>query len=149
MECIWQDGGVPDLPRLFDDLVRVEILLWDAVDRRLRRDLDLPLGRFEALRAVSGSSTSRVQDVAGALAITVGAASKLVDRLETSGLCARRAHPTDRRSSLVTLTDAGRDVLAAATAAVDDELGHRLDAPELDAHRLAELLAHLRAHLSG
>jgi len=141
---------VPDLRRLFDDLVRVEIVLWDALDRRLRHDLDLPLGRFEALQAVARTPTARVQDVADALAITVGATSKLVDRLEGSGLCERRPHPTDRRSSAIALTAAGRRTLDAAEALVDDELAHRLDGlTPADLGALAALLATTRARLGA
>ncbi|HEY3164441.1 MAG TPA: MarR family transcriptional regulator [Candidatus Limnocylindrales bacterium] len=36
----------------------------------------------------------------------------LVDALETAGLVERRAHPTDRRATLVTLTDAGVQLAA-------------------------------------
>ena len=36
----------------------------------------------------------------------------LVDALETAGLVERRSHPTDRRATLVTLTDAGAQVAA-------------------------------------
>lgn len=139
---------VPELRRLFDDLVRVEIALWDAVDRRLRRDLGLPLGRAEVLRVVATTPSCRVQDVAGALSITVGAVSKLVDRLEASGLCARRAHPGDRRSSLVELTEEGRRVHTAAETILQDELDRRLgELPGLG--ELASFLAATRAHLAA
>lgn len=140
---------VPDLRALFDDLVRVEIALWDAVDRRLRRDLDLPLGRAEVLRVMAATPSCRVQDVAEALAITVGAASKLVDRLEAGGFCVRRAHPGDRRSSLLEPTEEGRRVHAAAAAALEDELAHRLGALSVrDLGALASLLATTRERLA-
>jgi DNA-binding MarR family transcriptional regulator len=147
-EWIWQDYPVADLRELFDDLVRVEIGLWEAVDRRLRDDLGLPLGRFEALQAIARTPTARVQDVADAIMITVGAASKLVDRLEGGGLCERRPHPTDRRSSAIALTAAGRRTLDDAAALVDDELAHRLDGLGPDeVSALAALLATTRARL--
>ena len=137
---------MPDLRALFDDLVRLEITLWDAVDRRLRRDLDLPLGRAEVLRIVTTTPSCRVQDVAAALGITVGAVSKLVDRLEAADLCVRRAHPDDRRSSLLDVTDAGREAAAAADAAVRDELARRLDSLSVrDLDRVASLLGSIRA----
>jgi DNA-binding MarR family transcriptional regulator len=41
------------------------------------------------------------------LQITVGAASKVVDRVEAAGHCARQPDPRDRRSSLLVLTPAG------------------------------------------
>jgi DNA-binding MarR family transcriptional regulator len=88
----------------------------------------------------------RVQDVAAALGITVGAVSKLVDRLEAADLCVRRAHPDDRRSSLLDATDAGREAAAAADVAVRDELAQRLDSLSVrDLDRVATLLGSIRA----
>lgn len=115
-----------DLRALFDNLVRLEITLWEAVDRRLQEEMDLRLGRAEVLRVVVTTPSCRVQDVARALSITVGAASKLVDRLEAAGLCRRRAHPDDRRASLIDPTEAGSNAYASAEAALYDELAHRL-----------------------
>ena len=39
------------------------------------------------------------------------------DGLETSGLVVRRPHPTDRRATLVTFTDAGSRIAAEMAAA--------------------------------
>ena len=35
--------------QLFDDLIRFETELWDAVDERLRADVELPLSWFEPM----------------------------------------------------------------------------------------------------
>jgi DNA-binding MarR family transcriptional regulator len=72
------------------------------------------------------------------LQITVGAASKLVDRLERAGLAVRSAHPSDRRSMLIALTEAGQLCYAQAAAAAQAELEHMLS-PILDQNRVAEL----------
>lgn len=133
------------LSALFDDLVRVEIVLWDAVDRRVRADVGLPLGRVEALRVVATTSPCRVQEVAVALRITVGAASKLTDRLVTAGLVERQVHPSDRRSSLLRATDEGERAHVAATAAADDELRRLLGDDDVSA--LGPVLAGLRDRL--
>ena len=89
-----------DLKVLFNELIRLEIELWDAVDKRLRTDCDLPLSRFEPMQVIARYPECRVQDIAHELAITVGGVSKLVDRIEASGHCRRRANPKDRRSSI-------------------------------------------------
>ena len=52
--------------------------------------------------------------------------SKIVDRIEAAGYCARYANPSDRRSSILALTPAGKRLLPKITATVDDELGARL-----------------------
>jgi DNA-binding MarR family transcriptional regulator len=127
-----------DLKVLFHDLVRAEIELWDAIDARLKRACDLPLGRFLPMRIIAGTPSCRVLDIAGGLSITVGAASKSVDRIEAAGHCLRRPHPDDRRSSIIELTTAGRSLLDSATGAYQSELEARL-AARLSAGELATL----------
>jgi DNA-binding MarR family transcriptional regulator len=108
-------GTWPQLFELYDAVVRLETEMWNAADAHLRADAGLPLGRFEVLNAVEDiGSGCRVVDLGVRLVITVGAASKLVDRLEAGGLLVRRDNPDDRRSSLLALSDEGRTVLARA-----------------------------------
>jgi DNA-binding MarR family transcriptional regulator len=139
--------SVVDLRFLFSELTRFETEIWNAVDARLRADCDLPLHHFEPMQVMSRRSACRVQDIADELVITVGGTSKLVDRIEASGYCRRRANPDDRRSSIVHLTAAGKRILAKATTVFDDELERRLGAavPERSLQQLATTLARLRA----
>ncbi|WP_420124442.1 MarR family winged helix-turn-helix transcriptional regulator, partial [Nakamurella sp.] len=44
--------------------------------------------------------------------------TNIVDRLEADGLARRLPHPSDRRTTLVELTELGRERLTAATEAV-------------------------------
>lgn len=111
---------------VFQELVRLETELWDAVDARLRAEHGLPLGRFEPMRVVDERGACRVQDIAQQLSITVGGASKLIDRIEADGLCRRTPHPGDRRSSLIELTSAGALLLANCTTTFQAELDTRL-----------------------
>ena len=111
-----------DLTSLFTDLVRLETRLYNVLDARLKKEHDLPLGQFEFLRFIASRGTARVYDLAHQMAITVGATSKAVDRLEAAGRCRRTANPDDRRSSLVTVTPEGERVLAEATPTVEAEL---------------------------
>ena len=135
-----------DLTSLFTDLVRLETRLYTALDARLKAEHDLPLGQFEFLRVIAARGDARVYDLAHDIAITVGATSKAVDRLESAGRCRRTANPTDGRSSLVELTPAGAAILAAATPTVEDELntwiGSILPATVVD--QLATSLSMLR-----
>jgi len=138
---------VDDVVALFGVLIRFETELWSAVDSRLRQDLDLPLTRFEPMQVMAHRRTCRVQDVATDLVITVGGASKLVDRIEAAGLCRRRANPGDRRSSLVELTPTGERLLAEATAVLEDELQARITdvLPQPIIGQFASILRRLRA----
>lgn len=118
-----------DLTALYDNLVRYEIDLWNAIDAVLRAECGLQLTWFEILRLLSVHDGGvRVQDIAAEFAITVGGTSKVVDRIEASGYCARHANPDDRRSSLVALTPTGRQVLAAGAIVFDRELDQRIGA---------------------
>jgi DNA-binding MarR family transcriptional regulator len=115
-----------DLLDLFDQLVRFETELWNAVDARLRTEFDLPLSRFEPMQVIARRPSCRVYDIAEELSITVGGTSKLVDRIEAAGHCVRRANPGDRRSSIIELTTAGRRVVAKAAKVFESELQARI-----------------------
>jgi DNA-binding MarR family transcriptional regulator len=63
------------------------------------------------------------------IVITVGGASKVVDKVEAAGLCRRNPNPTDGRSNLIQLTEPGVGLLAAA------DVTFRLPSPPLWARR--------------
>jgi DNA-binding MarR family transcriptional regulator len=128
---------------LLHELTRLETELWNAVDARLRAELDAPLSRYETLRIVDATADCRVLDIAQTLAITMGGASKLADRVEADGLIQRRSNPADGRSTFLTLTDAGRDLLARAVVIVDAELERRID-PVLRGHTLGAFIESLQ-----
>lgn len=115
--------------RWLNDLVRLEILLWERVDAHLRSDPGITMAQFEALFAVAdaGRDAVRVGDLASALAITVGGASKLADRVVAAGLLTRTPDPDDRRASRLTLSPAGRTALTAATRTYEKCLADLLD----------------------
>ena len=111
----------------FDVLVRYETQLWNHLDLRLAQAGAVSLATLTGLRVVRRhTGTCRVQEVRTDLGITVGAASKFVDRLERDGLVVRSAHPQDRRSSLITLTSAGEAALDAAATVTEGALTEHL-----------------------
>jgi DNA-binding MarR family transcriptional regulator len=136
-----------DLRQVFNDLIRFEIELWNAVDARLKREFNLPLTHFEPMSVMDRLSKCRVYDIASELGITTGGTSKLVDRIEASGYCRRLPNPDDRRSSLLELTPDGRRLFVEAGKAFDDELQRRLGAavPERTLRQFAATLGRLRA----
>lgn len=136
-----------DFRRLFNDIIRFEIELWNAVDTRLRNEFGLPLTHFEPMSVMERLPRCRVYDIANQLGITTGGTSKLVDRIEANGYCRRLPNPHDRRSSLLELTPEGRRLLAEAGVAFDEELQRWLGAavPERTLRQFAATLTRLRA----
>jgi MarR family transcriptional regulator, organic hydroperoxide resistance regulator len=138
--------AAPDLKIFFSELVRLETELWDAVEERLRKDHGVNLPTFEFVQVISRVPHCRVQDIAAELSITVGGTSKIVDRIEAAGLCSRRANPSDRRSSIIELTAAGKRLATRAAATVDDELRRRVGTamPESSLAQFTKTLTKLR-----
>ncbi|HEY0938066.1 MAG TPA: MarR family winged helix-turn-helix transcriptional regulator [Trebonia sp.] len=139
--------SAPDLKIVFSELVRLETGLWNAVEARLRSDHGVTLPFFEFMRIIARGPGCRIQDITAELGITVGGASKVVDRIEAAGYCSRQANPDDRRSSIITLTPAGKRLLPKVTATVDDELQVRLGSrlPDRSLAQLMRILSRLRA----
>lgn len=80
----------------------------------------LSVHQFRALRLIAGTSEAgrrardeplRISDVAERMKIANRSATDVIDHLETKGFVRRVAHPTDRRSIMVELTDHGSGVL--------------------------------------
>jgi MarR family transcriptional regulator, organic hydroperoxide resistance regulator len=133
-----------DLRRVFNDLGYVHAQLALAVNRRLRAEFHISAVLFDVMTVIGDKPSCRVHDLAAELGVSAGGISKLVDRLEASGLCRRLPNPSDRRSSLVELTDAGARTRTGASRAVDEELSDVL-AGSLSAGEISALAATLRA----
>ena len=133
---------------LFDALLRYETDLWNHVNQRLREAGGPTLAVLSALRVIGRYSPSaRVQELRDELRITVGAASKLVDRLEKDGLAQRHPHPSDRRSSFVSLSGAGEQALEFGLRIMQDALDEHLAGE--DPTDLVSALQRLDGRLSG
>ena len=137
---------MPDYRNLFNDFVRLEIELWNDCEGRLLNEFDIPFSYYEIMSVIDQVTSCRVHDIATTLAITTGGASKLIDRIEAAGLCRRRPNPDDRRSSLLELTTTGRELLGAASVAVEEELDRRFgELPDRTLQQFATTLRRLRA----
>ncbi|MFI6948164.1 MarR family winged helix-turn-helix transcriptional regulator [Streptomyces sp. NPDC050422] len=123
--------GIADLQGFFADLVRCETRLYNALNDRLRERHGIVTSQFEFLRFLREHPGSRVADLAAEFAIGAGATSKGADRLEKQGWIVRQTNPTDRRSSLLALTDDGSQLLDAAettfTEGLSELVGGALD----------------------
>lgn len=77
----------------------------------------ITFARYEVLMLLwfssRGSLPMRV--IGSRLQVHPTSVTNAVDRLEEAGLVRREPHPTDRRATLVAITDAGREIAASAT----------------------------------
>lgn len=108
-----------DTCTLFATLIDTEVRAWSAVESALSEAGNaLTLGRFLVLRTVRDTPACRIQEVAASQGITLGAASRLVDRLHRDGLLTRTRCTHDRRATILTVTEAGLAHLEAAAQIV-------------------------------
>jgi DNA-binding MarR family transcriptional regulator len=124
-----------ELAGFFDDLVRCETRLYNAVGEKLRAEHGITASGFEALRYLRDHPRSRVADVAAAFAAGIGAISKGIDRLEARGWVTRHPNPADGRSSLISLTPSGKELVTHAERTFNERL-HDLIAPSVSADQV-------------
>jgi DNA-binding MarR family transcriptional regulator len=104
-------------------LMRAQQIMLARVEEVLRPH-GLTFARYELLMLLLFSRTgslplSRVGD---RLQVHPASVTNVVDRLEQQGLVRRAPHPSDRRATLAELTDAGRELAAAATKDLNREV---------------------------
>lgn len=109
----------------------------DSWRRAVIEQTGLPFSRIRILRRLARKPMT-VKQVAHAATIDAPAATVAVNDLEERGLVLRETDPTNRRCKVVSLTDAGREMVRAIDA-VDNPAPHALAA--LDDAQLKELKA--------
>ncbi len=67
--------------------------------------------QFAVLTALARQRPLKMSEVAGVLRVSLPAVTNLVDRLERKGFLRRKAHPKDRRVTLLDLTPKGLGVV--------------------------------------
>lgn len=138
-----------DLVAFFDDLVRSETRLYNAVDDALRAEHGIAASQFEMLRYLAAKPGARVIDIAENFVAGVGAISKGVDRLVERGLARRHPNPSDGRSSLVSLTDEGERLVGEAETVFRAQLDALIPIPRAKWEAAAAVLSELRASLEA
>jgi DNA-binding MarR family transcriptional regulator len=130
-----------DHVHLFDRLLEIALLIQEDLANFFTAT-GLTAARTHLLWELHRLGPSTQQALAMALNVTPRNVTGLVDALQASGFVERRLHPSDRRATLVTLTELGtkttaemvrgRELIASELAAGfnNDELGqfrHNLD----------------------
>ncbi|ARC58584.1 Multiple antibiotic resistance protein MarR [Frondihabitans sp. 762G35] len=88
----------------------------DAAHRRIRHRLAHDLGfstvELTAVFVIGNTEECTPKQLSAELDLSTGAITAMVDRLERAGQVERIAHPTDRRSQILTLTFRGEEAMA-------------------------------------
>lgn len=102
-------------------VMRVQQIIQAAVDAALKPH-KLTFARFEALVLLTFARRSSLpmRVMGERLQLHPTSVTNIVDRLESDGLVKRIPHPSDRRTTLVEITDEGRQRCAEATQAVNE-----------------------------
>jgi MarR family transcriptional regulator, 2-MHQ and catechol-resistance regulon repressor len=102
-------AGTPDLSGTHLWLVMMKA--HRALQRRAIQSVEsfeVGLSEFGVLEMLLHKGPQPVNEIGRRIGLTSGAITAAVDRLESCGLVARGAHPTDRRTRVVRLTAPGR-----------------------------------------
>lgn len=139
----WADAA--DGMAAVTSLMRAHQIALSRVDAALR-PFDLTFARYEVLMQLrfSGAGALSLSRIGSRLQVHPTSVTSAVDRLQAQGLVQRTPHPTDRRTTLATLTDAGRARADEATAALNEQVFSQPGLPGPDVKGLIDLLAGLR-----
>lgn len=119
---LWEDRiGPSGTMSAVTGLMRVQQIIQSAVDTALKPH-GLTFARYEALVLLTFARSARLpmRVMGERLQLHPTSVTNIVDRLEKDGLVKRVPHPTDRRTTLVEITDDGRARREAATTAVTE-----------------------------
>ena len=132
-------------------LIEVGSLLRHAVEQQLREAGDLSYVQFQLLARLGSSSTGshRMTDLADGVVYSRSGLTYQAGLLEKAGLVTRTPSADDERGTTVTITDAGRAVLARVFPGHIELLLQLMFAPLTrgDVQSLAEVLGSVRDHM--
>ena len=133
-------------------LIEVTSLLRHAIEQQLREAGDLSFVQFQILSRLdlhSSTGSHRMTDLADAIVYSRSALTYQAGLLEKTGLVTRSPTAGDERGITVTITDAGRALLAKVMPGHTEVVSRLLFEPlsRDDAEALAGLLAPVRDHM--
>lgn len=139
----WEDVAAP--MAAVTSIMRAQQILLARAHKALK-PFSLTFARFELLALLDFSREGRMpMSKAGALLqVHPTSVTNAVDRLEAAGFVSREPHPGDRRATLLTLTDQGREVTAQAAAALNEQVFADTGLSDEDVTALIEILGRFR-----
>ena len=133
-------------------LIEVAGLLRHAVEQQLREAGDLSYVQFQLLARLgldSPTGSERMTDLADGVVYSRSGLTYQAGLLEQAGLVTRAPSANDERGVTVTITDAGRALLAKVLPGHTEVLSRHLFQPltSADTKALADLLSPVRDHM--
>jgi DNA-binding MarR family transcriptional regulator len=132
-------------------LMEVSSLLQYAVEEHLRADGDLSYVQFEILARLVDAPAGRLRmtDLADGVVYSRSGLTYQAGLLDNRGLITRQPSPDDERSVMVTVTDAGRDLVARVLPGHVDRVRQLLIEPmtRTDLAALSAVLGRVRDHM--
>lgn len=116
----WGSSHVPQMMAV-TSIMRVQQILLARLNEVLE-GFGLTFARYEALMLLHYSRAGALPlgKIGGRLQVHPTSVTNLIDGLERAGYVTRTPHPTDRRTTLASITDSGRSTAAAATEALHE-----------------------------
>lgn len=120
-------------------LLRTHTRFWDQIEAQMRREHGLTMARYDVLAQLDmAGGRLGLSELAAAIALSPSGLSKLLDRMDASGLVRRDPDPDDARAAFATITPRGR-ALARSARASHHELLRRTFASALNDRDIADL----------
>jgi DNA-binding MarR family transcriptional regulator len=144
----WQEHGwidAADGMATVTSIIRAQQVLLQRVEEHLAA-FGLSFARFELLRLLAFTRHGELPlgKLGARLQVHPTSITSAVNRLEAQGLVERHPHPTDGRTTLAVITDAGRDIVERATKVLNDEVFSAIGLSERESTQLYRLLEKLR-----
>jgi DNA-binding MarR family transcriptional regulator len=142
----WPDAPLAAMMAV-TSIMRVQQVLLGRLNEALE-PFGLTFARYEALMLLyfSRAGSLPLGKMGDRLQVHAASVTNLVNGLERAGLVVRTPHPSDRRTTLATITPRGREVAESATRTLHDL---RFGTAPLDDAQLTALTEVLRAARRG
>lgn len=129
----------------WDQLVTLHGMVTNRLAKEMQRRHNIGLSEYQALcrLAKADDGELRMQELAELIGLNQSSVSRLVARLETSGLSRRDLCPKDRRGVYTVITAEGRALQEKAEPTYQTALNEALNEAATDT-RVSELAAKLR-----
>src|SRR5664279_1807998 len=132
--------------------LRTHARLWDQVETQMRQDSGLTMPRYDVLMQLDAAGGRLgLGELAAGIVLSPSGLSKLLDRMESSGLLRREPDPRDARSTFAKITPQGRSLVRRARkthhAWLQQAFGDALD--DRDVSDLARVMDRIAAANPG